>query len=392
MKIAVVTPGGFSPDGRYDVIPALLALTAELARRHEVHVFAFGGPGGVVRYPAGGASVHLLGEPARGEAPPGPGERARRLLRGGAELWRELRLAGAAGRFDVLHAWWATDPGALACLFGRVLRVPVVVSVGGGEAVWLADIVYGGAGTRAGRARTAAVLRAAAAVTIGSDTARALLPGRARERAQVVPLGIDVDRMAAPPARAPGPPWRLLHVGSVNRVKDHRTLLAAFARVAARHGDVTLDCAGEDTLGGDIQAHARALGVDTRVRFRGFVPNDQVAALYRAAHLHVVSSRYESQSVAVLEAAAAGLPTVGTAVGLLPTLAALAPEAALTVPPGDAAGLADAICGLLADEPRRAAMGARAQSFAQTHDARFTANAFEVIYRRVARRADTTSR
>ena len=61
MKIAVVAPGGFSPDGRYDVIPALLALTAELARRNEVHVFAFGGPGEVVRYPSRGASVHLQG-------------------------------------------------------------------------------------------------------------------------------------------------------------------------------------------------------------------------------------------------------------------------------------------------------------------------------------------
>ena len=384
MKVAVVTPGGFSPDGRYDVIPALLALTAELARRHDVHVFAFGGPGEVVRYPARGASVHLLGEPARGQPQPGPGERARRLLRGGTQLWRELRLAAVTGRFDVVHALWATDPGALACLFGRVLRVPVVVSVGGGEVVWLADIGYGGAGTRVGRARTAAVLRAAAAVTIGSDTARALLPRPARARAQVIPLGIDVDRMAAPPARAPGPPWRLLHVGSVNRVKDHLgTLLAAFAQVAARHGDVTLDCAGEDTLGGDIQAHAGALGLSARVRFHGFLPNDELAALYRAAHLHIVSSRYESQSVAVLEAAAAGLPTVGTAVGLLPTLA---PEAARDVQPGDATALADAVTHLLADAAGRAAMGARAQAFARAHDARATAGAFEAIYERVARR------
>ena len=383
MKVAVVTPGGFSPDGRYDVIPALLALTAELARRHDVHVFAFGGPGGVVRYPARGASVHLLGEPARGQAHPGPGERARRLLRAGQSC------GGSCG----WRGWPAASMSSTRCgrpirarwrgLFGRVLRVPVVVSVGGGEVVWLADIGYGGAGTRVGRARTAAVLRAAAAVTIGSDTARALLPRPARARAQVIPLGIDVDRMAAPPARAPGPPWRLLHVGSVNRVKDHRTLLAAFAQVAARHGDVTLDCAGEDTLGGDIQAHARAVGVDGRVRFRGFLPNDELAALYRAAHLHVVSSRYESQSVAVLEAAAAGLPTVGTAVGLLPTLA---PAAALTVPPGDATALAHAVTDLLADEPARLAMGARAKVFARAHDARATAGAFEAIYSGVARR------
>ena len=160
-------------------------------------------------------------------------------------------------------------------------------------------------------------------------------------------------------------------------------LLAAFARVAAREDDVTLDCAGEDTLSGEIQAHAVALGLGARVRFHGFVPNDELAALYRGAHLHVVSSRYESQSVAVLEAAAAGLATVGTAVGLLP---ALAPDAASIGAPGDAAALADAVVRLLGDAAGRAAMGARAQAFARAHDARFTASAFEATYERVAGR------
>ena len=217
---------------------------------------------------------------------------------------------------------------------------------------------------------------------------RALLPRRVRERAQVVPLGIDFAAHAAPPAPRPGPPWRLLHVGSINRVKDHRTLLSAFAQVAARFADVTLDCVGEDTLHGEIQALAAGMGVASRVRFHGFVPNDDLAPLYRAAHLHLMSSRYESQSVAVLKATAAGLTTVGTAVGLLPTLAALAPAAAQTVAPGDGAALAAAVCDLLGDETRRLAMAASAQAFARAHDARFTARAFEDIYRRVASRAD----
>jgi len=392
MKVAIVTPGGISRDGRHDVIPALLALTSELARRHAVHVFAIGGPGAVSRYTWGGAAVHQLGDPATVDAS-GPAHRAGRLLRVGGQLWRELRSAQSrGGGFDVIHALWATDPGLLAGLFGRVLRAPAVVSVAGGESVWLPDIGYGGARSRVNRARTAVVLRGAAAVTIGSEFARALLPRRVRERAQVVPLGIDFTAHAAPPAPRPGPPWRLLHVGSINRVKDHRTLLSAFARVAARFADVTLDCVGEDTLHGEIQALAAGMGVASRVRFHGFVPNDELAPLYRAAHLHLVSSRYESQSVAVLEAAAAGLATVGTAVGLLPTLAALAPAAAQTVDPGDAAALAAAVCDLLGDETRRLAMAASAQAFARAHDARFTARAFEDIYRRVASRADDSAR
>lgn len=392
MKVALVTPGGFSPDGRHNVIPALVALAAELARRCDLEVFAFGGLGPVSRYSWGGATVHQLGDHTRDDPPRRGGAGVGRLLRIGGQLWRELRAAGAAaGRFDVIHALWATDPGLLAGLFGRLLRAPVVVSVAGGESVWLPDIGYGGARSRLGRARTDVVLRAAAAVTVGSEFARSLLAPHARARAEVVPLGIDVARLAAPPARPAGPPWRLLHVGSINRVKDHRTLLAAFAGIAARH-DVTLDCVGEDTLGGEIHDHAARLGVGARVRFHGVVASDELAPLYRAAHVHVVSSRYESQSVAVLEAAAAGLPTVGTAVGLLPTMAALAPAAARTVAPGDAAALAAGVCGLLDDEPGRLAMGASAQAFARAHDAAATARAFDDIYRRVASRWDSRPR
>jgi glycosyltransferase involved in cell wall biosynthesis len=174
----------------------------------------------------------------------------------------------------------------------------------------------------------------------------------------------------------------LLHVANLNVVKDQDTLLSAFAQVAGRlGGDVTLDCVGADARAGAVQARAQALGLGDRIRFHGLLPPDRLAPFYRAAHLLVLSSRYESQGVVVLEAGAAGLPTVGTAVGLLPTLA---PRAAQCVPPGQPGALAGAICDLLADDPRRQAMGAAAQEFARAHDGAATARAFEEIYRRLA--------
>jgi YfiH family protein len=50
-------------------------------------------------------------------------------------------------------------------------------------------------------------------------------------------------------------------VANLNPIKDQGTLLRAFAQVAARAGDVRLDCVGEDTMGGRIQRLARELGV-----------------------------------------------------------------------------------------------------------------------------------
>ena len=127
-----------------------------------------------------------------------------------------------------------------------------------------------------------------------------------------------------------------------------------------------------------MQALARRLGIAERVRFHGFVANDQLGPFFHRAHLNLVTSRYESQSVSVLEAAAAGLPTVGTAVGLLTTMAPVAafrrfrPVIRTRWPQQ---------CSLLLDQPRRQLMGDAAQAFARAHDVTNTARAFDDIYR-----------
>ena len=378
MRLGLIVPGGFDRGER--VITALLNLTERLASRHDVHVFAADGPSGPGNYPRNGAMVYQLGGSPEVTIAPGRLERAARRGRFVSRLLREVNRVQASGRFDLLHAFWALDTGLAATWIGRRLNVPVVVTVGGGEAVWLPAIRYGGAGSPAGRLQARATLHAASAVTAGSAFAAERLPGRASTRARIVPLGVRCETFHAVPARAAGPPWRLLQVADINRVKDQETLLQAFRQVAMRVGDVWLDCVGDDTLGGELRRRARELGVAERVRFHGFLPQSRLPELYRGAHLHVVSSLYESQGVAILEAAAASLPTVGTAVGLLPTLA---PGAARCVATGDAPALASAIAALLVDSAARESMGAAAQRWARGHDADWTAHEFESVYRSV---------
>jgi glycosyltransferase involved in cell wall biosynthesis len=367
LKLGLIVPGGFDPTGTRGTIPALVALAAELARRHQVRVFAASGRVGAGRYRLGDVEVTQLGPAGR--------------LREAVELARWVR---AGGPFDVLHAFWADRHALLAAAFGRACGIPIVVSLGGGEAVWLDEIGYGGARTARGRAITRGALRMANAITAGSAYARRALPAGLAARAEIVPLGVETARFAAPPARPPGPPWRLLHVANLNRVKDQPTLLAALRQVVDRLGDVHLTCVGEDALAGEIQRQAQAMGLANHVSFPGFLPQDQLAPLYQRAHLHVLASRHESQGVVVLEAAAAGLPTVGTRVGLIDTLA---PAAARAVAVGDATALADAICGLLLDVRLREEMGATAQAFATVHDVAWTTRSFEATYRRLDRRA-----
>ena len=81
--------------------------------------------------------------------------------------------------------------------------------------------------------------------------------------------------------------------------------------------------------------------------------------------------------MAVLEAAVAGVPTVGSSVGHVEEWAS---DAAVAVPPGDPAALADAVAALLDDEPRRMRLAREAQRRAVAVDADFTAASFERLY------------
>jgi glycosyltransferase involved in cell wall biosynthesis len=144
-----------------------------------------------------------------------------------------------------------------------------------------------------------------------------------------------------------------------------------------------MDIVGEDTLGGAMQAIAAQLGVSAKVRFHGFLPQRLLRPLLESAHLLVMSSRHETGPLVTLEAAVAGVPTVGTAVG---HIAEWAPAAAVAVPIGDAAELASAIGRLLANEELRLQIATRALRQASAEDADYTAARFQELYAQLVAR------
>jgi glycosyltransferase involved in cell wall biosynthesis len=138
-----------------------------------------------------------------------------------------------------------------------------------------------------------------------------------------------------------------------------------------------------DTLNGRVQALARDLGIVDIVRFHGVLTVDKIVPFYQNAHLFVQSSLHESMGAAVLEASAAGVPTVGTNVGIV---AEMAPRAAVAVPVRDHGALAKGIVELLENSPRREALALAAQDFARTYNADWTVAQFDELYRRVVER------
>ena len=362
MKIAIVVPGGVDRSGTHRVIPCLLWLIERLVRAgDEVHVFALHQEPQPGRWQLLGAAIHNAGA------------RPRRLRTLAALLAEHRR-----GRFDVVHAFWAGAPGVAAAAFARLTQVPLIVSLPGGDLVELPDIAYGVQLTRRGRLWTRFTLSAAARVTVRSDWMRTQAAGTGVD-ASCMPIGVALDRWPARPPRPrdPAQSLRLLHVANLNLVKDQETLLQAMRALRDRGIAFHLDIIGLDTLGGAIQRRCTALGLDDHVAFHGFMPHARTRPWFEAADLLVMSSRHETGPVTTIEAGIAGVPTVGTAVGLI---ADWAPDGAIAVPVGDSRALAAAVERLALDDAARMALAAGARDAAIRQDADITTAAFRRLY------------
>ena len=360
MKLALVVPGGVDRSGEFRVIPALLALLERLARTHEVHVFALQQEAAPGDWELAGASIHNIGA-------------GRTRLRAIAAIRAEHRRAP----FDVIHAIFSGSCSLVAVVAAKLLRLPSLVHVAGGELVALHAIDYGGRRKWQGRLREACVLRGADVVTAASAPIIDALHALGID-AQRVALGVDLGRWPPLAPRARHAPPRLIHVASLNRVKDQPTLLHALANLREAGVAFRMDIVGVDTLQGEMQQLARRLGLEACVSFPGFRTQRELRPLMEAADLLVMSSLHEAGPLVLLEAAVAGVPAVGTAVG---HFVEWSPSAARAAPVGDWAALADAIGQVLADEPLRLQLAAAAQRRAGLEDADATARLFEALYR-----------
>jgi glycosyltransferase involved in cell wall biosynthesis len=154
-----------------------------------------------------------------------------------------------------------------------------------------------------------------------------------------------------------------ISVGRLEPVKNHAAMIAAVAEAAEKVPQIRLAIAGTGGLEAGLKARAKELGLGNRVLFLGH--RRDIPDCLRAADLFVSSSTSEGQPVSLLEAMAAGLPVIATAVGGVPE-ALGSPPPGLLVPPGSTRRLADAVVELANDPARRLELGTAARSRARS--------------------------
>ena len=187
--------------------------------------------------------------------------------------------------------------------------------------------------------------------------------------------GIDADRFRpleqgeARPDFGFGPGCRVIgSVGRVQDVKDHATLVDAFALLRARlpeqAGKLRLAIVGDGPLLAPLREKVRTLGLEGLVWLPG--ARYDIPEILRGFDVYAISSIAEGTPGSVLEAMASGLPAVGTRVGGVPAVIADGVTGQL-VPPRDPAAMADALARYLLAPELAAAHGAAGRARVLSH-------------------------
>ncbi|WP_298816001.1 glycosyltransferase family 4 protein [Chloroflexus sp.] len=173
----------------------------------------------------------------------------------------------------------------------------------------------------------------------------------------------------------------LLYVGTLEPRKNLTTLLEAFALVSARVPDVPLLIGGgKGWMYQPIFARLDQLNLRDRVKFVGYIDEEELPLWYAAATVFVFPSIYEGFGMPPLEAMACGTPVITSNTSSLPEVVG---DAGLMVSPADQQALAEAIYRVLTDADLRADLRqrglARARQFSWADTAARTLEAYQAV-------------
>lgn len=332
------------------------------------------------------------GEPYVIERQPFPFAAAKRFVN--QLSWSRALVERSRAGIDVIHLGNIRPCGYAVALATRRAGIPYLVYVNGGDLLrerqkahahplkrWTArDILGRSAGVVANSAWTASLARA----VMESVGVRRAVP--------VAAIDLGTDPVQFHPARASGRLRARLAIGdaplllSVARLVPHKgqdVAIRALAQLAARTATGApaatstnraphLVLVGDGGDAGRLRTLAGTLGVGDRVHLTGLLTDEEIAEAYATADLYVGLSRVDSAinaegfGISFVEAAASGTPSVAGDSGGVRS-AVRDGETGLVVDASDVDAVAAALRALLADDERRARMGAAARRAVERH-------------------------
>jgi glycosyltransferase involved in cell wall biosynthesis len=221
--------------------------------------------------------------------------------------------------------------------------------------------------------------RCATTVVANCAAARGILlaEGLAPASIAVIPNGVDRPRHESAGVAAEQR-TRVITVANLRPEKNHETLIAAADLLSADFPDVEFQIVGDGPRRSELEALVRSRRLDDRVSFLGH--REDVGRLLSEASIFALPSRSEAFPNGAIEAMAAGLPVVASAVGGLLDLIQHG-RTGLLIEPGNPAALADALRRLLTNQTAAARIGEHARAHVQQrYSFERMVKAFEDLY------------
>jgi glycosyltransferase involved in cell wall biosynthesis len=262
------------------------------------------------------------------------------------------------------------------------LRIRHVLSLPGGDTVWLPAIGYGGLTSALRRRLVRSCCAAADEVIVLTEYQKqhAAQNGLPLSRAVVIPFGVDTSEFAFQPMQF-SLPLRLISIGSLNRVKNIFLQIEAYA-ILRRSVDCQFTIVGEDVNSGEARKFADSLHVGRLIQWMGHCAHTEIAGFLHNAHMLMHTALYEAEGVVIMEAFSAGTIVAGTRVGLL---AETDSDGRCTIDGNDPALLAEKILTLWRDGQLTARLRETNRRYAERTSIDWTAGKYAELYSEVIR-------
>lgn len=270
-------------------------------------------------------------------------------------------------RVDLIHAHWSVPQGFVATTVARLLGLPSVVTVHGG------DVFALGSGVITAFKRLA--LEKASIVTVNSSATEAAVQRISPRVTDLrrIPMGVDVTSCPDPAtlrsirtAQAGDGPL-LVFVGRIVEEKGVIDLVEMMCVLRKRETAARLLLIGEGQDRAAVEERVARAGLGDRVRLTGWVDSSVVPSFLAAADIVLAPSRpapdgwIEAQGLSIIEAMSAAKPVIATRLGGI-TDSISDGETGILVEPGKPAELATAVESLVSDPERRRRIGLRARA------------------------------
>jgi glycosyltransferase involved in cell wall biosynthesis len=355
-RIAIIVPGGIGNGKFLQGVPSMVNLIESLSKDFEIVVYS------LIKTEIKEVSKNykLKSIPASIKSP----SWVKALL-----LMPRFLIDHLLNKYDMVHAFWALPSGLIAVKLSKLLKIPCLVTLQGGETANIPAINYGNILSERSKKKTLEVCRNADKLVVLTNfqLAQLRLLEVHRDDIDIIPYGAEEKLFPLNKTNNYAEPFKFIHIANLTEVKDQVTLLKVF-KIISEKIDCQLTMIGDDFLEGKIRKFVKDLGLKN-VLFIDAVSHHELSKYLSDSHFMLHTSLHEAQAVVISEAMSSGVIVCGSRVGLLYDLT---DDFCISADCGDYITLAEKILELISDKQRIEKMRTSAYYWSTKHSATWT--------------------